>query len=133
MYAAPVIGPNPGEPDAAQPMVDWINNAPPAELAVELMCAFDPTVARRGSELALSDFTTWMFRGYPERGGLIRPARPVQQPILEAVQLLEHSELVYIRWILNNEFRWSATRLGLATLATGKEAVRQRIRDRTGS
>jgi hypothetical protein len=27
---------------------------------------------------------------------------------------------------------WSATRLGLATLASGKAAVRQRIMDRTG-
>ena len=28
---------------------------------------------------------------------------------------------------------WTATRLGLATLASGKAAVRQRIKDRTGA
>ncbi|GAB3005774.1 hypothetical protein [Mycobacterium bourgelatii] len=127
-----MIGPNPGEPDPAQPMIDWINAAPPAELAAELMSAFDPAMARRVPELGLSDFTSWMFRGYPERPGLIKPARPVREPILEAIQLLEHSELVYVRWIVNNEFRWSATRRGLTTLGAGKEAVRQRIKDRTG-
>jgi hypothetical protein len=54
----------------------------------------------------------------------------------EAVQLLEHAELVYL--YLMREFTtggnggWSATQLGLATLAKGKDAVRQRIKDRTG-
>lgn len=113
-------------------MIDWINGAPPAELAAELMAAFDPEVPRRVPVLALSEFSDWMFRGFPQRRGLIVPARPVQEAILEAVQLLEHSELVYVRWITDNEFRWSATRLGLATLAEGKPAVGARIRDRTG-
>ncbi|OBK93243.1 hypothetical protein A5645_20080 [Mycobacterium asiaticum] len=113
-------------------MIDWINGAPPAELAVELLAVFDPEVPRRAAVLALSDFSDWMFRGFPERTGLILRARPVQESILEALQLLEHSELLYVRWITDNEFRWSATRLALATLATGKSAVRQRIRDRTG-
>ncbi|OBI77932.1 hypothetical protein A9X01_28010 [Mycobacterium asiaticum] len=113
-------------------MIDWINGAPPAELAVELLAVFDPEVSRRTAVLALSDFSDWMFRGFPERTGLILRARPVQESILEALQLLEHSELLYVRWITDNEFRWSATRLALATLATGKSAVRQRIRDRTG-
>ena len=40
-----------------------------------------------------------MFRGYPARTGFILPARPVQEPILEAIQLLEHAELVYVRYI----------------------------------
>ncbi|WP_155770018.1 hypothetical protein [Mycobacterium asiaticum] len=127
-----MFGPNPGEPDPAQPMIDWINGAPPAELAVELLAVFDPEVPTRTAVLALSDFSDWMFRGFPERTGLILRARPVQESILEALQLLEHSELLYVRWITDNEFRWSATRLALATLATGKSAVRQRIRDRTG-
>lgn len=128
----PVAGSHPGEPDAAQPMIDWINTAPPAELAAEIMAAFGPEVPRRVPVLAVSDFSDWMFRGYPQRTGLILRARPVVEPILEAIQLLEHAELAYVRWITDNEFRWSATRLGLATLADGKDAVRQRIRDRTG-
>lgn len=113
-------------------MIDWINGAPPAELAAELMSAFGPGVPRRVPVLALSDFSDWMFRGFPQRRGLIVPARPVQESLLEAIQLLQHSELAYVRWIVDNEFRWSATRLGLTTLEEGKAAVRQRIRDRTG-
>lgn len=131
----PVFGPSPGEPDPAQPMIDWINGAPPGELAAELMSAFDPDLrapSGQTSPLALSDFTDWMFRGFPARTGFILPARPVQESTLEAIQLLEHSELVYARWVHDNESRWNATRLGLATLAEGKAAVRQRIRDRTG-
>gem|GEM_PF-5061096 len=54
-------------------------------------------------------------------------------PILEAVQLLEHAELILIADITDYGDRyWSATRFGLATLAEGKDAVRQRIKDRTG-
>lgn len=127
----PVFG-SPGEPDPAQPMIDWINGAPPAELAAELMSAFDPEASGRATPLALSDFRDWMFRGFPARSGFILPARPVQESMLEAIQLLEHSELLYARWIQDNESRWNATRLGLATLADGKAAVRQRIKDRTG-
>ncbi|WP_155770644.1 hypothetical protein [Mycobacterium asiaticum] len=127
-----MFGPNPGEPDPAQPMIDWINGAPPAELAVELLGVFDPENPRSTEVLALSHFSEWMFRGFPERTGLVLRARPVRESIPEALQLLEHSELLYVRWIADNEFRWSATRLGVATLATGKAAVRQRIKDRTG-
>jgi hypothetical protein len=54
-------------------------------------------------------------------------------PILEAVQLLEHAELVYISEISDYGYRsWNATRFGSATLAAGADAVRQRIKDRTG-
>lgn len=117
-------------------MIDWINAAPLGELAAELMSAFDPEVlgsaAARVPVLGLADFTRWMFRGFPERSGLILPARPVRESMLEAIQLLEHSELVYVVWIVDNEIKWRATRLGLATLATGKDAIRQRIKDRTG-
>lgn len=57
----------------------------------------------------------------------------MHEPILEALQMLEHSELVYVRDISDlGSRRWQATRLGLATLASGKDAVRHRIKDRTG-
>ncbi len=130
----PVFGSNPGEPDPGQSMIDWIVVAPPAELAPELMEAFSPNIPRRVPWLGSDDFEEWMFPGYPKRTGLIVKARPVTEPILEAVQLLEHSELVYVR--LMSDYgagrSWNATRLGLATLADGKAAVRQRIKDRTG-
>ncbi len=47
------------------------------------------------------------------------------------MQLLEHAELVYVSR-MSESFQWKATRLGLATLANGKAAVTQRIKDRTG-
>jgi hypothetical protein len=117
-----VFGTNPEEPDPAQPMVDWISSAPPSELAAELMSAFGPEVPRR---------VPWWV---PQAERLARRrARPVHESILEAIQLLEHAELVYIRLIAtDNDRKWSATRLGLATLANGKAAVSQRIKDRTG-
>jgi hypothetical protein len=128
----PSFGPNP-VPDPAQPMIDWIIAAPPAELAPELMEAFSPEAPRRVPWIGSSEFEEWMFRAYPKRTGLILAARPVQEPILEAIQLLEHAELVFVRFISTTDGgrSWSATRLGLATLAEGKAAVRQRIKDRT--
>lgn len=55
------------------------------------------------------------------------------RPISEALQLLDHAELVYhCHYLHPDDHGWSPTRLGLATLANGKAAVRQRIADRTG-
>jgi hypothetical protein len=115
-------------------MIDWIIAAPPAELGPELMDAFSPDIGRKVPWLGSHDLAEWMFRGYPQRTGIILRARPVTEPILEAVQLLEHAELLYVRLIsdIGPGRSWCATRLGLATLAEGKAAVRQRIKDRTG-
>jgi hypothetical protein len=122
-------------------MIDWINTVPSAELAVELMAAFAPDepTGRAGRDtLGAGDIVVWMFRGYPERirhaNFLSKKYPAVKRPILEATQLLEHAELVVTDSSLHHEFpkiEWMATRLGLATLADGKAAVRQRIKDRT--
>ena len=104
---------------AARLGVDWINSAPPADLAVELMAPFGD-----GTEWYALKFCDWL----DIKGDVMMP-----QPIVEALQLLEHSELVYMSQKKNAGFLvWGATRLGLATLDNGKDAVRQRIRDRTG-
>jgi hypothetical protein len=118
--------------DPAQPMIDWINTVPPAELALELMTAFGLDGIRGGDAVSPDDLSNWMLRGYPKQTGIIVPARPVNAPIMEAVQLLEHSELIYLRWIRNDTPVWSVTRLGTSTLGAGKDAIRQRIKDRTG-
>jgi hypothetical protein len=57
----------------------------------------------------------------------------VRWPILEAIQLLEHSELVRKRWSGEHSANaeWRATKLSVAFLASGKAAVRQRIKDPT--
>ncbi|MGO9152829.1 hypothetical protein [Mycobacterium sp.] len=48
------------------------------------------------------------------------------------MQLLEHAELIYESKRTQENDNFSATQFGLATLAKGRAAVRQRIKDRTG-
>jgi hypothetical protein len=49
------FGPNPGAVDPAQPVVDGIVAAPPAELGPELMEAFRPNIGRKESSLGTHD------------------------------------------------------------------------------
>jgi hypothetical protein len=83
-------------------------------------------------------FVDWMFPNYPKPAPkLIEFSRTPSflVPISEAIQLLQNSELVAIFCRLGNsspDLRHVATRLGMATLAGGNAAVRQRIKDRTG-
>jgi hypothetical protein len=109
--------------EAAQAMFDWANSAPPAELAVELMAAFGPDRYENG--LTGTSLRNWL-------GCWEGRYRPLNRPIDEALQLLEHAELVCVREITDAGGYWAPTRFGLATLAHGKDAVRQRIKDRTG-
>ena len=67
-------------------------------------------------------------QNYPEEPGC---------QFLEAMQLLKHADLVYesraVTWPRTHDVTyWRATRFGLVTLANGRAAVRQRIKDRTG-
>jgi hypothetical protein len=124
--------------DPAQPMIEWVTNMPPADLAAELLGAFGPGGSKNtyGDFVTSGDLVDWLFRGYP------KPATSVKsqllRPITEAMQLLEHAELVYVflMWDFtvthSGNAGWTATRLGWALLAKGKDAVRQRIKDRTG-
>jgi hypothetical protein len=119
-----------------RPLIDWANSVSPADLAAELMAAFGPDELPSVRDLAL-----WLLgaHGY-HRHSFSERVRDVNQrerdlnemtlPISEAVQLLEHAELVNCTHGENP--RWRATRLGFATMASGKAAVRQRITDRTG-
>ena len=132
----PLFGPSPEEDAAAQPMFDWINSLPPGDLAAELMAAFGG-----GGSLDAATIVNWLFdlHGYPRLrlgAGRFLPEVPGCQ-VLEAVQLLEHAELVYESHLVTQMRQedlpyWKATRFGLATMASGKAAVRQRIKDRTG-
>ncbi len=133
----PLFEPGPTERAAAQPLIDWLNTAPPAEVAVELLAAF---AAAGDTSLTRDGILEWLFRDHPKTyGGAMTvntaASYPVAQPVLEALQLLEHSELVmYDSWFDQNypQLAWRATRLGRETLPRGKTAVRQRIADRTG-
>jgi hypothetical protein len=114
------------EDEWAQAMLEWAINAPPAELAAELMAAFG-----QGTELTPQKLVQWLLRGGSSRASM----GPLLVAIKEAVQLLEHAELVYVSRMTdsaNLRITWEPTRVGLATLGSGKDAVRQRIKERTG-
>jgi hypothetical protein len=136
--------PSPAELAAAQPMIEWLNAAPAAEVAAEVMAAFGPGGPGAGGDgLTRDKLVEWLFRDYPKPGapggGIFTvntaASYPVGKPVLEALQLLEHAELVmYEHWFDQNypQLAWLATRLGTSTLAEGKAAIRQRIAQRTG-
>lgn len=140
----PIFEPSPAELEAAQPLINWLNDTPPAEVAIELMEAFGSDgVAPFGAGVSRDKLVEWLFREYPKPGARGRgifavntaASYPVARPVSEALQLLEHSELVmFDPWFDQNypQLMWVATRLGLTTLAAGKAAVRQRIAERTG-
>jgi hypothetical protein len=143
----PLFGPSPEELEAALdvagPMINWAWSVPPADLAAELMAVFGPDgPGRDGKTIDRYDLFKWLFRGYANitndtvKGISFRSHAEVQVrwPILEAMQLLEHAELVCVAWWGEGSPRpeWRATRSGLASLASGKTAVRQRIKYRTG-
>ena len=124
--------------DPLQPMIGWLNSVPVADLAAELMAGFGPGgVGDRDGDVRPQPLTDWLFQvhGYPtpKRGFVIGSSPALDVPIAEAIQLLEHAELIYVRAITDSGTRyWAATRFGLAALASGKAVVRQRIKDRTG-
>jgi len=80
--------------EQAQAVIDWVNGAPLGELATELMAAFAPQAAGRpATGVYLNHLGAWLFRGYTRPQ---RHAANVVTPVREAVQLLEHAELVYL-------------------------------------
>jgi hypothetical protein len=132
---------NPDENAAAQPMIDWMENAPPAELAVELMAAFGHDGARAyftdnlvRRPLSVSTLSRWLRRGYyANRSSYKIPVvLSLDQPLAEAIQLLALSAMVRQAWNEPGQDSWTETLFGLAVLANGKAAVWQRIKDRTG-
>jgi hypothetical protein len=111
--------------DAAGAMSQWVGGAAAGDLAAHLMPAFGPGAPARSGvgQVGLPGLFQWL--GYRDDS--------LWGPILEAVQLLEHAELIMLADVTDSgTSHWSATRFGLATLAEGKDAVRQRIKDRTG-
>ena len=142
-----LFGLSPEEFDAAmgvaRPMVDWVWGVPAAELAAEIMAVFGPEgPGRDGKTVGRQELAGWLFRGHtpPALNTLeaasfrYRIAEQVHVAIMEAMQLLEHAELVCVAWWgeTSPNAEWRATRFGLVAFTDGKDAVRQRIKDRTG-
>ncbi|OBK47474.1 hypothetical protein [Mycobacterium kubicae] len=108
---------------------------PPAgDLAAELMEAFGPNGAKRGKPLTQLDLVTWKLRGYQfdSRGQRAMVYKKLGAPIREAMQVLEHAELVQLRVRSESADTWSATSRGRQALERGKDAVRQCIAERGG-
>jgi hypothetical protein len=107
--------------DPAQAIVDWLHDASPQDVALELMPAFGSAELRTSYSLE-----QWLFRDCSS--GL---DRNLQRPIKAAVLRMNHAELIFecSRDQINGNSYWSATLFGLATLAQGKDAVRQRLRE----
>lgn len=122
--------------------------ASPADLATELMPAFGPDGPKRGNKpLEKAHLFNWLlaqhelssvrqlmkYAGNRQQGMYaLKLDSKLAGPILEAVQVLQHAELIYeSKHHSEVTAYWSATQSGLAALANGD--YRQRIKDRTGA
>jgi hypothetical protein len=111
-----------------------------AELAAEIMwVAFHD---RSDCDMSIKELIEWLlFPESPESNArdvkrVVGSTDELQWAVWEALQLLEHSELVVTAPIdvtgFDHKHRWRATRLGSVTMDCGKDVVRRRIKDRTG-
>jgi hypothetical protein len=119
---------------AAQPMIEWASSVPRVDLAVEVMAVFGSVDSIGAREIYASMFgvptEVPVLRGDPN---VLRALERVEIPVREAVQLLEHAELVCGYLLDGSPFWvWRATRLGMATMDNGRHTVRQPFQDRTG-
>ena len=108
---------------------------PVADLAAELMPAFGPNGLNPGKPLTLHQLVKWKLDHY-EFGSSAKKALGyprLEAPVREALQVLEHAELLYITVEAESADKWTATRSGLEALRGGEDVVRQRIRERSGS
>ncbi|MGX9788858.1 hypothetical protein [Mycobacterium sp. MMS18-G62] len=111
--------------DPAQVELARLNALSPADLAGEIMSAFGPDGPKRGGNVTEAHIADWLFRSY-RRASVYAAA--VRVPVLEALQVLEHAELIRLDnpWSAPNY--WCATRLGLEAIVNGD--ARQVISDR---
>ncbi|OBG97418.1 hypothetical protein A9X05_05385 [Mycobacterium sp. E3298] len=103
---------------------------PTEELAAQLMAAFGPDGPKRGKPLTEYDFIKWVLRRaeFTSRGQRAMSFKKLVGPVREALQVLEHSELVYLsvggEGKLDN---WHPTNRGMVALDEGYDAVAQCI------
>lgn len=107
---------------------------PVADLAAELMPAFGPIGAKPGRSLTLHQLVKWKLDQYEFSSSAKKAiAYPkLETPVREALQVLEHAELLYLTVAEESADKWTATRLGLEALRGGKDVVTQRIKERGG-
>jgi hypothetical protein len=118
------------EDEAGRVQFERLMALSPADLAAELMPAFGPDGPRHGKDFSSVKLVQWLLRGVRGVGGVSHPGIKLDAAVQEAMQVLEHAELVRGIQLRDVGRRWNTTRLGEAALANGD--VRQRINDRTG-
>lgn len=101
----------------------------PADLAAELMSAFGPDGPRHGKDVHTLQLVSWLLRRHRGANKVARPAEKLYALVGEAMQVLEHAELVRVTQRGDRSSHWNATRSGTAALADG--CVRQQIKVRT--
>jgi len=111
--------------DPAQEEPTRVNALSPADLAGEIMAAFGPQGPRAGGDVTEDHTATWLFRAYPRAS---RYATAARLAVTEALQVLEHAELIRLDKPWSAPNYWSATRLGWEAIENGD--ARQVIYDR---
>jgi hypothetical protein len=102
-----------------------LNALSPADLAGEIMAAFGPDGPKRGGTVTQDHIAPWLFRAFPRAS---RYTAGLRIPILEALQVLEHAELIRLDSPWRAPNYWCTTRLGWEAIANGD--ARQVIYDR---
>ena len=127
---SPLFGKNEqkaAEVEAAQAEADRLGALTPAELAVELMPVFGPEGPKgRGPDggINLLQIGIGLFEKTPRATSHMRA---LQQPVREALQVLEHAELIN-RTTRQSGTWYNATRLGETALTEG--TVQQQVQER---
>ncbi|MEE6135564.1 hypothetical protein SKC41_04360 [Mycobacterium sp. 050128] len=121
---------HPALAEAAQGDFESLMVLSPADLAAELMSAFGPDGPRHGKDVHTLQLVSWLLRRYRGANKVSRPAEKLYAVVSEALQVLEHAELVQVTQRGDRSSQWNATRAGTAALADG--SVRQQIKARTG-
>lgn len=103
---------------------------PTAELAAQLIAAFGSDGRKPGKPLTQYDLVKWVLRRseFTSRAQQARSFTKLVAPVREALQVLEHSELVYHN--VGGEGKaenWRLTNRGLSALYDGYDAVAQCI------
>ena len=103
-------------------MEQLLVSVPPEGLAGLLMPVF-----LDGRDISEAKLVSWLHRQYPDAAD--GDARWLERPVREALQVLEHAELIYLSR-MDSPPHWRITRLGTLCLNEGDDAVRQCIEDR---
>jgi hypothetical protein len=103
-----------------------------AEVAVQLMQAFGSDGPRRGKPLTQHDLIEFLTRqrNFASRGQRAMAYKKLAGPVREAMQVLEHAELVYLNVRTDSPDRWHATSAGMEALAQGQHAIELRVAQR---